>query len=34
MRLYGDLRSGNCYKVWLLARWLELPLTWVPVDIQ
>lgn len=20
MRLYGDLRSGNCYKVWLLAR--------------
>lgn len=34
MRLYGDLRSGNCYKVWLLARWLELPLEWVEVDIQ
>ena len=34
MRLYGDLRSGNCYKVWLLARWLDLPLEWVEVDIQ
>ena len=33
MRLYGDLRSGNCYKAWLLARWLELPLEWVAVDI-
>jgi len=33
MRLYGDLRSGNCYKAWLLARWLELPLEWVVVDI-
>ncbi|HEH9403212.1 TPA: glutathione S-transferase family protein [Aeromonas bestiarum] len=34
MRLYGDLRSGNCYKGWLLARWLALPLDWVSVDIQ
>ncbi|WP_421224667.1 glutathione S-transferase family protein [Aeromonas jandaei] len=33
MRLYGDLRSGNCYKAWLLARWLELPLEWSAVDI-
>ncbi|WP_324044249.1 glutathione S-transferase family protein [Aeromonas dhakensis] len=33
MRLYGDLKSGNCYKPWLLARWLELPLDWVPVDV-
>ncbi|MGY3860419.1 glutathione S-transferase family protein [Aeromonas lacus] len=33
MRLHGDLRSGNCYKAWLLARWLELPLEWVAVDI-
>ncbi|WP_323059752.1 glutathione S-transferase family protein [Aeromonas hydrophila] len=33
MRLYGDLKSGNCYKAWLLARWLELPLDWVPVDV-
>ncbi|MGL5031161.1 MAG: glutathione S-transferase family protein [Aeromonas sp.] len=34
MRLYGDLQSGNCYKPWLLARWLDLPLEWVAVDIQ
>lgn len=33
MRLHGDLRSGNCYKAWLLARWLELHLEWVAVDI-
>ncbi|MHA7000738.1 glutathione S-transferase family protein [Aeromonas schubertii] len=33
MRLYGDLRSGNCYKVWLLARYLAIPLEWVHVDI-
>ena len=33
MRLYGDLCSGNCYKAWVLARWLELPLEWVAVDI-
>ena len=33
MRLHGDLRSGNCYKAWLLARWLELPLEWAAVDI-
>lgn len=33
MRLFGDLQSGNCYKAWLLARYLKLPLAWEPVDI-
>ena len=33
MKLYGDSRSGNCYKVMLLASWLDLDYTLVPVDI-
>ncbi len=32
-RLYGDYQSGNCYKVKLLASFLELRLEWVPMDI-
>lgn len=33
MKLYGDVRSGNCYKIKLLASLLEIPLDWVAVDI-
>ena len=33
MRVYGDVQSGNCYKIKLLASLLEIPHEWVPVDI-
>lgn len=31
--VYGDIQSGNCYKVKLLMAHLELPHQWVHVDI-
>jgi glutathione S-transferase len=31
--IYGDVNSGNCYKVKLLVEQLALPYTWVAVDI-
>jgi len=33
LRVYGDLQSGNCYKVKLLLAYLGLPHEWVHVDI-
>jgi glutathione S-transferase len=30
--IYGDVNSGNCYKVKLLAGQLALPYTWVGID--
>lgn len=33
MKLYGDTKSGNCYKVKLLASLLNITLEWVEVDI-
>lgn len=33
MRVYGDSRSGNCYKIQLLANHLGVPCEWVEVDI-
>jgi glutathione S-transferase len=30
--IYGDVNSGNCYKVKLLAEQLALPYTWVGID--
>src|SRR5437667_3966905 len=33
LRVYGDLQSGNCYKVKLLLAQLKLPHDWVHVDI-
>ena len=33
VKVYGDYRSGNCYKVKLLLGLLGLPCEWVPVDI-
>src|SRR5438067_13781771 len=33
LRVYGDLQSGNCYKVKLLLAQLERPHEWVHVDI-
>ena len=34
IKIYGDLASGNCYKVKLLATLLNLPHTWQHVDIM
>ncbi|MDE3735504.1 MULTISPECIES: glutathione S-transferase family protein [Pseudomonas] len=32
-KVYGDYKSGNCYKVKLTLNLLGLPYQWVPVDI-
>lgn len=34
MKVYGDLRSGNCLKVKYTADHLGIPCEWVPVDIM
>lgn len=33
MKIYGDLLSGNCYKVKLLLHMLDIPHEWIHVDI-
>lgn len=33
MIVYGDARSGNCYKIALLARHLGRPLEWREIDV-
>ncbi|GMM67536.1 glutathione S-transferase family protein [Alteromonas sp. MTD1] len=33
MKIYGDKRSGNCYKLELLTSILELQYEWIDVDI-
>ncbi|EKE77814.1 glutathione S-transferase family protein [Gallaecimonas xiamenensis] len=33
MKIYGDIQSGNCYKVKLLCALLGIEHQWVPVDI-
>ncbi|BAN49476.1 glutathione S-transferase family protein [Metapseudomonas resinovorans] len=32
-KVYGDYKSGNCYKVKLILNLLGVPYQWVPVDI-
>lgn len=32
-KVYGDYRSGNCYKVKLMLHLLNLPYEWVDIDI-
>ena len=32
-RVYGDIRSGNCYKVKLLLQQLNIPHEWVHMDV-
>ncbi len=32
-KVYGDHRSGNCYKVKLMLHLLERPYEWVSIDI-
>jgi len=33
LRVFGDVQSGNCYKIRLLAALLRIPHEWVHVDI-
>lgn len=33
MKIYGDIQSGNCYKIKLLVELLKIPHQWVDVDI-
>jgi len=33
LKVYGDLKSGNCYKVKLLLNLLNMPHEWIHVDI-
>ena len=33
MKIYGDIQSGNCYKVKLLTSLLNIPHDWIEVDI-
>lgn len=32
MKIYGDIHSGNCYKIKLLANLLDIDHQWIPVD--
>ena len=34
MKVYGDTRSGNCYKIKLLAALVGIKQEWVPVDVM
>ena len=33
LKVYGDYRSGNCYKVKLMLHLLDQPYEWIPIDI-
>ncbi|MES2069745.1 MAG: glutathione S-transferase family protein [Pseudomonadota bacterium] len=33
LKIYGDIYSGNCYKIKLLATQLAIPHAWIPIDI-
>lgn len=33
MKIYGDTKSGNCYKIKLVCALLDIPHEWVAVDI-
>jgi glutathione S-transferase len=34
MKIYGDLRSGNCFKIKLICNLLDIGHEWIPVDIM
>ncbi|WP_281646733.1 glutathione S-transferase family protein [Parendozoicomonas sp. Alg238-R29] len=34
MKIYGDIKSGNCYKIKLLTSFLDTPHEWVALDIM
>lgn len=33
VKIYGDIQSGNCYKVKLLTTLIEIEHEWIEVDI-
>jgi len=33
MKVFGDVHSGNCYKIKLLAALLDIEHQWIPIDI-
>ena len=33
MKVYGDIQSGNCYKIALLCALLDIQHEWIAVDI-
>lgn len=33
LKLYGDIRSGNCYKIYLLLNLLDIQHRWLSIDI-
>ena len=33
MKIYGDVKSGNCYKLKLICALLEIEHEWIPIDI-
>ena len=33
LKVYGDCRSGNCFKVKLMLHLLALPYEWVAIDV-
>lgn len=33
-RIYGDIQSGNCYKIKLLMSLLEIEHEWIAVDVR
>ena len=33
MKIYGDIQSGNCYKVKLVCALLDINYDWIEVDI-
>ena len=33
MKIYGDIQSGNCYKIKLLCALLDIKHEWVHMDI-
>lgn len=34
MKVYGDIRSGNCYKIKLLASLLDIEHEWIAIDVM
>ena len=34
MKIYGDVKSGNCYKLKLLCSLLAIEHEWIPIDIR
>ncbi len=34
MKIYGDKRSGNCYKIQLVCALLNIQYEWVDIDVM